>query len=139
MAMDGPNGMGVFRPCPRSLNTTIPITRPIIEARNSVNNVLAVPSTSPINKNSLISPPPMPPFDTTAMTSNSPNPTTAPTMLSHHGSSGEKIRAMTSSGKKNSKILFGMSIYEISEILMITSSEINSKATTNSAVKPSCT
>ena len=61
------------------LKEITPKTVPIIDAKNNVSKVFTVPNTRPITKNNLISPPPMPPFDTSAMKNNRPNPTTAPT------------------------------------------------------------
>lgn len=56
--MDGPNGIGVFLPCLDLLKDIIPITVPIIEAKNRVNRVGTQPKTKPITKNNLISPRP---------------------------------------------------------------------------------
>ena len=92
IAIEGPNGIGVFRPFFAIRKEIIPKTVPIIDAKNNVSNVFTVPNTRPITKNNLISPPPIPPFDTSAMKNNRPNPTTAPTKLSHQGVRGEKNR-----------------------------------------------
>ena len=108
--MDGPNGTGVLRPFPFIFSTIIPAIMPITEAKNNVSNVGTVPNTKPINKNSLISPPPIPPLETMAINNKSEKPTAAPTILSHHGSNGDTILPTMKNGKKNNKILFGINI-----------------------------
>lgn len=63
-AIDGPKGIGVFRPRPFNRNTIMPTIEPINAAKNNVKSVWTVPRTKPMTKKSLISPPPIPPFDT---------------------------------------------------------------------------
>lgn len=135
-AMEGPNGTGVFLPCPRTRKMTIPTISPMTAARNNVNNTFHVPRTSPIKKNNFISPPPIPPRDRAAIQNNMPKPMTAPSILSHQGVNGDTIRPMKSNGKKNNNTLSGINIYVISDTTMMTRSEMNKIATTNSTVNP---
>lgn len=133
-AIEGPNGIGIFLPCPRIFNTTMPTIMPITAATKSVKMVCIVPSTRPSKKNNLISPPPIPPLDRTAIQYNMPKPTTAPTILSHQGDKGEITRPKTSNGKKNTSTLSGISIYAKSDTTIMMTNEIN-----NSATKKFCT
>ena len=137
-AMDGPNGTGVFLPCPLTRRMMMPTIIPMTAAKNNVNSVPSVPSTPPIKKNNLISPPPIPPLDSIAIRYKILKPTTAPSTLSHHGVRGDRTRPITSNGKKNSKILSGMSIYAKSDTTIMTSKELNNRATINSKLNPSC-
>jgi len=136
-AIEGPNGIGVFRPSPLNRNTIKLTTRPIKEDKNSANNVCGVPRTKPMIRNNLRSPPPIPPFERIATQNNIVNPIHAPIKPSIVVNNEKFIRNMKISEPKKHKILFGINMYEISDTEIIINIEKNKSAINNSTSKPS--
>ena len=87
-----------------------PTIAPSKAAKKKVNKVFCHPHIIPMIPRSFISPAPIPPLLTKIMIAIKRNPTTPPMIASYHGVNGEMIRATIISGKKNSKILFGINI-----------------------------
>ena len=135
--MYGPKGIGCFF---FDLPIAIPIIPPIVPRkveRKRETRTSLVPKTKPITAKSFISPPPIPPFDTIAITRRSVKPTAAPSKELHHGCKGRKNRSIIKTIEKNSSTLSGIIIYFKSETVIMINKEISVQDTNSSELQPS--
>lgn len=107
-----------------------------VDRKKATSSSLA-PSTKPMTAKSLMSPPPIPPFETMAITNNKVKPTAAPNRESHHGFNGIKNLSMINSTEKKSSTLSGIIMYFKSDTVIMINREISVQDTNSSELQPS--
>ena len=135
--MYGPNGIGFpFFTAPVNIPKNPPSVPNKVDKKKATNSSL-VPKTKPITANSLMSPPPIPPLDTIAMTRRRTNPITAPRRESHHGCKGINILSIINRAEKNNNTLSGIIMYFKSDTIIMINKEISVHDTKSSNLQPS--